>query len=112
MKKPIFELCNYSVQCNGTENANVFKEYGGKMLCYCANGYLEDKVVCRQVIFFYRLSKGCFISLLFEEKLNSVASYHIITPSFKSQLRFDFTGMIFELKENKAEVLKNTRSEY
>ena len=67
------------------------------MRSYCANGYLEDKGVCRQGDFLYRLSKGWFIILLFKEKLNSIDSYHIITSSFKSQLRFDFTGMIFEL---------------
>ena len=48
VKRQIFESCNYSKQCNGTENANVCKEYGGKMLCYCAHGYLEDKGVCKQ----------------------------------------------------------------
>ena len=48
VKRQIFELCYHSIQCSGTENANVCKEYGGKMLCYCAHGYLEDKGVCRQ----------------------------------------------------------------
>ena len=48
VRRQLFESCNHSKQCSGTENANVCKEYGGKMLCYCAHGYREDKGVCRQ----------------------------------------------------------------
>ena len=48
VNRQIFESCNHSEQCTGTENANVCKEYGGKMLCYCAPSYLEDKGACRQ----------------------------------------------------------------
>ena len=47
VNRHIFESCNHSEQCTGTENANVCKEYGGKMLCYCAPSYLEDKGACR-----------------------------------------------------------------
>ena len=46
MDRQIFESCDDSVQCNGTENATVCKDHGDKRLCYCDHGYLEVNGVC------------------------------------------------------------------
>ena len=46
VNRQIFESCDHSVQCNGTENATLCKDHGIKRLCYCDHGYLEVGGVC------------------------------------------------------------------